>query len=306
MRITPAVKVILIINIVFYVLSYWVTPLFPLGGHGDWFVQFNALHPIGYSGFAVYQYLTYMFMHGGWWHLFFNMWSLMIFGNAVEQQVGTKRFVYYYLLCGVGSALINQLCTALGIIAPAQLVGASGAIYGVMAAAAIFFPNARLFIIPIPFPIKLKYLVGFYTVVEMYMGIVSVDGVAHFAHLGGILVGIAILFWWRMQDKKLQKRGRENYWTTSTSSQSHYEKEEGLWEKLKQFFVGKRQPKMRVTNVREANYADHMYNERKRQESDEIDRILDKIRRNGYQNLSESEKATLFNASKRKQEEQGR
>ncbi|MBQ9664857.1 MAG: rhomboid family intramembrane serine protease [Bacteroidaceae bacterium] len=306
MRITPAVKVILIINIVFYVLSYWVTPLFPLGGHGDWFVQFNALHPIGYSGFAVYQYLTYMFMHGGWWHLFFNMWSLMIFGNAVEQQVGTKRFVYYYLLCGVGSALINQLCTALGIIAPAQLVGASGAIYGVMAAAAFFFPNARLFIIPIPFPIKLKYLVGFYTVVEMYMGIVSVDGVAHFAHLGGILVGIAILFCWRMQDKKQQKRGRENYWTTSTSNQSHYEKEEGLWEKLKQFFVGKRQPKMRVTNVREANYADHMYNERKRQESDEIDRILDKIRRNGYQNLSESEKATLFNASKRKQEEQGR
>ena len=306
MRITPAVKVILIINIVFYVLSYWVTPLFPLSGHGDWFVQFNALHPIGYSGFAVYQYLTYMFMHGGWWHLFFNMWSLMIFGNAVEQQVGTKRFVYYYLLCGVGSALINQLCTALGIIAPAQLVGASGAIYGVMAAAAFFFPNARLFIIPIPFPIRLKYLVGFYTVVEMYMGIVSVDGVAHFAHLGGILVGIAILFCWRMQDKKQQKRGRENYWTTSTSNQSHYEKEEGLWEKLKQFFVGKRQPKMRVTNVREANYADHMYNERKRQESDEIDRILDKIRRNGYQNLSESEKATLFNASKRKQEEQGR
>ena len=306
MRMTPAVKVILIINIVFYVLSYWVTPLFPLGGHGDWFVQFNALHPIGYSGFAVYQYLTYMFMHGGWWHLFFNMWSLMIFGNAVEQQVGTKRFVYYYLLCGVGSALINQLCTALGIIAPAQLVGASGAIYGVMAAAAFFFPNARLFIIPIPFPIKLKYLVGFYTVVEMYMGIMSVDGVAHFAHLGGILVGIAILFCWRMQDKKQQKRGRENYWTTSTSNQSHYEKEEGLWEKLKQFFVGKRQPKMRVTNVREANYADHMYNERKRQESDEIDRILDKIRRNGYQNLSESEKATLFNASKRKQEEQGR
>ena len=306
MRITPAVKVILIINIVFYVLSYWVTPLFPLGGHGDWFVQFNALHPIGYSGFAVYQYLTYMFMHGGWWHLFFNMWSLMIFGNAVEQQVGTKRFVYYYLLCGVGSALINQLCTALGIIAPAQLVGASGAIYGVMAAAAFFFPNARLFIIPIPFPIKLKYLVGFYTVVEMYMGIVSVDGVAHFAHLGGILVGIAILFCWRMQDKKQQKRGRENYWTTSTSNQSHYEKEEGLWEKLKQFFVGKRQPKMRVTNVREANYADHMYNERKRQESDEIDRILDKIRRNVYQHLSESEKATLFNASKRKQEEQGR
>ena len=138
MRMTPAVKVILIINIVLYALAYWFTPMVPLDGHTDWFLNFNALHPIGGSGFAIYQYLTYMFMHGGWWHLFFNMWSLMIFGNAVEQQVGTKRFVWYYLLCGIGAALVNQFMTWVGIINPAQLVGASGAIYGVMAAAAFF------------------------------------------------------------------------------------------------------------------------------------------------------------------------
>ncbi|MBQ6965241.1 MAG: rhomboid family intramembrane serine protease [Bacteroidaceae bacterium] len=296
---TPAVKVILIVNIVFYVLTYWITPLFPLDGHSDWFLNFNALHPIGTGRFALHQYITYMFMHGGWWHLFFNMWSLMIFGNAVEQQVSTKRFVYYYLLCGVGSALINQLCTLMGIIYPAQLVGASGAIYGVMAAAAFFFPNAKLFIIPIPFPIKLKYLVGFYTLVEMFLGITSVDGVAHFAHLGGILVGIVILFLWRAQEKKRSRGDMGNYWTTSTGYNTHYDKEEGWWDKVKKFFVGKRQPKMRVTNVRETNYEDHAYNERKRQESDEIDKILDKIRKNGYQNLSDIEKATLFNASKR-------
>ena len=272
--------------------------MIPLNGHDDWFLNFNALHPIGSQGFAIYQYLTYMFMHGGWWHLFFNMWSLMIFGNAVEQQIGTKRFWIYYLLCGVGAALVNQLITWMGIINPAQLVGASGAIYGVMAAAAFFFPNAKLFIIPIPFPIKLKYLVGFYTLVEMYMGITSIDGVAHFAHLGGILVGAIILFIWKAQDKQRSQRNNYHYYSSSTSD-SHYDKEEGLWGKMKKGFGGKRTPKMRVTNVRETNYADHQYNEQKRQDNEEIDRILDKIRKNGYQNLSESEKTTLFNASKK-------
>ena len=296
---TPAVKVILIINIVFYILTYWITPLFALDGHSDWFLNFNALHPIGYSGFAIYQYITYMFMHGGWWHLFFNMWSLMIFGNAVEQQVGTSRFYFYYLMCGIGSALVNQLCTFIGIIPPSQLVGASGAIYGVMAAAAFFFPNAKLFIIPIPFPIKLKYLVGFYTLVEMYLGITSIDGVAHFAHLGGILIGAIILFIWKMQEKKHAQHSHNNYWSSSSTYDSHYDKDEGLWEKLKKNFTSKRTPKMRVTNVRETNYADHEYNRKKMQENEEIDRILDKIRKNGYQNLSDSEKAMLFNASKK-------
>ena len=300
MRMTPSVKVILIINVVFYVLTYWITPFFALDGHTDWFLNFNALHPIGYGGFAIYQYITYMFMHGGWWHLFFNMWSLMIFGNAVEQQVGTRRFWFYYLTCGIGSALVNQFITYLGIIPPSQLVGASGAIYGVMAAAAFFFPNARLFIIPIPVPIKLKYLVGFYTLVEMYLGITSIDGVAHFAHLGGILVGAIILFVWHMQQKNQTQQGG-GYYRNATSSynSSHYDKEEGLWDKLKKGFGGKRTPKMRVTNVRETNYADHEYNRKKVQDNEEIDRILDKIRKNGYQNLSDSEKATLFNASKR-------
>lgn len=301
MRLTPAVKTIIIINIVFYLLTYWVTPFVSLGGHPDWFMNFNALHPMGSPGFVVQQYLTYMFMHGGWWHLFFNMWSMMIFGCAVEQVLGTKKFWIYYLLCGVGSALVHQVITLLGIIGPAQLVGASGAIYGVMAAAAFFFPDNKLFIIPIPFPIKLKYLVGFYTVVEMYMGLTSVDGVAHFAHLGGILVGVILLLWWRWQGKKRSQRRNDSYWTTSTSYSSGYEKDKSVWTKLKEMVFKPRTPKMRVTTINDTNAADHEYNARKKQESDEIDRILDKIRKNGYQNLSESEKATLFDASKRMQ-----
>lgn len=305
MNLTPAVKTILIINIVFYALTYWITPMFPLAGHSDWFMNFNALHPIRHDAFSAYQYLTYMFMHGGWWHLFFNMWSLLIFGCAVEQMLGTKRFWAYYLICGIGSALVNQLITFMGIIYPAQLVGASGAIYGVMAAAAYFFPNNKLFIIPIPFPIKLKYLVGFYTVIEMYSGITSVDGVAHFAHLGGILVGIILLLIWKANDKKKARRNN-NYWTSSSSYSSNYDKNagNGVWSMIKEKISGSRKPKMRVTeytssNTNDTNAADHAYNQRRRQDSEEIDRILDKIRKNGYQNLTDEEKAKLFDASKR-------
>lgn len=298
MRLLPAVKTILIINIVFYALTYWITPMFSLGGYTDWFLNFNALHPVQSPAFALYQYLTYMFMHGGWWHLFFNMWSLMIFGNSVEQVLGTKRFWVYYIVCGIGAAVIHQIISFLGIVPPAQLVGASGAIYGTMAAAAFYFPNAQLFIIPIPFPIKLKYLVGFYTIAEMYMGITSVDGVAHFAHLGGILVGVILLFMWKKKDAKKSNNG--GYWTSS-SSYDHYEKEDGFFTKLKETFSGSKKPKMRVvkTSVSDTNAADHEYNARKKQENDEIDRILDKIRKNGYESLSEEEKKRLFDASNR-------
>lgn len=303
MRITPAVKIILIVNIVFFALSELICPMFPLGGYTDWFTAFNALHPIGSSNFAIYQYVTYMFMHGGWMHLFFNMWSLMIFGNSVEMQVGTKRFVYYYLICGIGSALVNQFMSFLGIIPQNILVGASGAIYGVMAAAAYYFPNAKLFIIPIPFPIKLKWLVAFYTAFEMYNGFMSVDGVAHFAHLGGIFVGAVILIIWKHMDNATSGRRRWNSSYSSSGSSysrtgSSYDTGETLVDRLKNIFKKERKPKMTVHSVRETNYQDHEYNSKKKARDEEIDRILDKIRQSGYQNLSDEEKRTLFDASK--------
>ncbi len=316
MQLTPAVKVILIINIVFYALTYWITPMFPLGGHIDWFENFNALHPIGYPGFNVLQYVTYMFMHGGWWHLFFNMWSLWLFGPAVEMRVGTKRFTYYYLLCGIGSALTHQIISFFGIIPPSILVGASGAIYGLMAAAAYYFPHTKLFIIPIPVPIKLKYLVAFYTIFEMYQGITSIDGVAHFAHFGGIVVGSIIIIIWRLLGRKStngwdgrQSSGYSSYSYSSSSgdegyTSSHYDKGTSGGSFFSRLFRSKKEPKITVHSAREANYADHEYNMRKNEERVEIDRILDKVRESGYQNLTAEEKATLFNASKKMQEKE--
>jgi membrane associated rhomboid family serine protease len=279
MQMTPAVKAILIINIVFYAMT-WL-----LGGQTGWFMNFNALHPIGTGGFAIYQYVTYMFMHGGWWHLFFNMWSLMIFGNAVEHQLGTGRFVWYYLMCGIGAALINQFCTMLGVIPPSLLVGASGAIYGVMAAAAYFFPTAKLFIIPIPFPIKAKWLIVGYIAIELFSALQSSgDGVAHMAHLGGMLFGFLLIRYWQKHPGSSQSFGRS--------------KGMEFFENMKRRFDERQQKSNMHAEPTGRRETDAEYNARKRQNQEEIDAILDKIRRSGYDSLTKEEKQKLFDQSR--------
>lgn len=266
MRFTPAVRALLIANLVFYVLAYWITPLIPLQGHSEWFVQFNALYPLRTQQFSIYQYITYMFVHGGFMHLFFNMWQLIIFGPVVEQIYGTRRFAIYYFLCGIASALANQVCVELGIVYPALVIGASGAIYGVMAAAAFNFPNATMYIIPIPFPIKLKWLVVGFLAWDLITGVSRPDGVAHFAHLGGAVAGLAIVFFWKYQKSMPQLR---------------------------------RKPKMTVSYG--GNHAaDYSYNERRKAENDAIDRILDKVKQGGYNSLTAEEKQQLFDASTRR------
>ena len=292
MRFTPVIKTLLIINLVFYALTFWITPMFPLDGYRDWFMNFNQLYPINSPGFHWYQFITYMFMHGGWWHLFFNMWSLMIFGNAVEEVLGSKRFAIYYLLCGIGSAAFHQLFAILGIVGFASVVGASGAIYGVMAAAAFYFPDAKMFIIPFPFPIKLKWLVALFAGYDLFSGLTSMDGVAHFAHIGGLVIGLVILFYWKYKDANRRSSG--DYWTTSGSYDSD---DDSLFGKIKEAFRSK--PKMTVVKNAGDRKSDYEYNERKKAHNDEIDRILDKVRKGGFENLTEDEKRTLFDASKR-------
>ena len=298
MRMTPAVKVILIINVVLYVMAYWITPMVPMDGHPDWFLNANALHPLGGEGFAIYQYLTYMFMHGGWWHLFFNMWSLMIFGNAVEQQVGTKRFWLYYLLCGIGAALVNQCMTWVGLINPAQLVGASGAIYGVMGAAAFFFPNAKLFIIPIPFPIKAIYFVFFYIALEVIEFLSIKDGIAHLAHLGGMLFGWLLMLYWKHNKSK----DINNWKQTKSHSGGSTSKNGNIfgWGTKQTTHSASSQDTSYSTTAgpsapHQDAYAD---NARKKEAARVIDEILDKIRKDGWDSLSKEEQQKIIDASK--------
>lgn len=292
MKITPVIKTLLIINLVFFLIGC-ATEM--LSGF-DWFTAFNALYPVGSSNFVFYQYLTYMFVHANFWHLFFNMWQLMIFGPAIEQVYGSKRTAFYYVLCGLGSAATHQICALLGIIDYSIVLGASGAIYGIMAAAAFNFPNAQMFIIPIPFPIKLKWLVAAFCAYDLFAGLQGTDKTAHFAHLGGLAVGLAILLFWKWWDKNHVQTN--DYWTSSSSSSSYDKgKKSSFVDKMKESF--KKKPKMTIVKNSGERQADYEYNERKKAHNEEIDRILDKVRKGGFESLSEDEKRTLFDASKR-------
>lgn len=300
MQLTPVAKTILIINLVFFVIQYLAEGL----TGSDWFTNMNALYAFGDPRLLPHQYITYMFLHSGFWHLFFNMWQLVIFGGAVEQTYGPKRFAIYYLLCGIGSALANQLCSYFGIIYPAAVIGASGALYGVMVAAAFNFPNVKMYIWPIIFfPIKLKWLVAGFALLDLSNGLKGGDNVAHFAHLGGLFVGLIILLWWRYSDKRRSHFSGNTYWTHASSTYDTYDKgdQSSFADKVKSAFgMGKEKKKADMHVVNGGSHtANYEYNQRRKQRNEEIDRILDKVRTGGFDNLTEDEKRTLFDASKR-------
>ncbi len=240
------VKNLLIINGLFFLAKYSV-PL--LGVDINHYLSlYNVLSP----NFMPHQVVTHMFMHGGFFHLLFNMYALWLFGTSLENVWGPKRFLIFYMVCGLGAALlylgvdfattypmyqeavaagipINELAnidmrTSSGVskinelareydpnndfieslyiklITPA--VGASGAVFGVLLAFGMLFPNTRLMLIFIPVPIKAKYFVIFYGIVELALGIGSVSGnwsdnVAHFAHVGGMLFGFILIKLWQ-------------------------------------------------------------------------------------------------------------
>ena len=182
-----------------------------------------GLHFFMASDFRPWQLLTYMFMHGNFSHLFFNMFALWMFGNTLENIWGTKRFLLFYILCGLGAGLMQEgvqyieYVTKLsqyqnvnmgGSIIPMgqylnymTTVGASGAIYGLLLAFGMMFPNSMIYLYFLV-PIKAKWFVIGYAVIELLTGIFyTSDGVAHFAHLGGMLVGLVILLIWKKKGR---------------------------------------------------------------------------------------------------------
>ncbi len=222
MNIPPVTKNLIIINILFFFGA--------LVGErqGINLDDYLGLHFFLASDFNLAQFFTYMFMHANFSHIFFNMFALYMFGRILEQVWGPKRFLFYYILCGVGAGLIQEgvqyIHYALelsaydrvnlggGMIIPMETylnmmntVGASGAIYGILLAFGMLFPNERLFIFPLPMPIKAKYFVIGYAVLELALGISNnaSNNVAHFAHLGGMLFGFILIMYWK-------KKGRDN------------------------------------------------------------------------------------------------
>ena len=181
-----------------------------------------GLHLFLAEDFMPLQIVTYMFMHGGFTHLLFNMFTMFMFGRVLEQVWGAKRFLVFYMATGIGAGLVQEVVQyvyfqtslsmyegvslAPGLVIPMAeylnlwtTVGASGAIYGILMAFAMTFPNERMFVIPIPFPIKAKYFVLIFGAIELLSGLSPRmgDNVAHFAHLGGMVFGLLLILYWR-------------------------------------------------------------------------------------------------------------
>ncbi len=157
-----------------------------------------ALWPIGpeNSPFMPWQLLTYGFLHGDLMHIFFNMFGLWMFGRELELLMGSKRFLIYFFTCVVGAGLIQLIVAgSSGVVYPT--VGASGGVFGILLAYALTFPNRTVMLIFPPIPMKAKYFVVFYGLLELYFGVSgTMPGVAHFAHLGGMLFGFLLLKYW--------------------------------------------------------------------------------------------------------------
>jgi membrane associated rhomboid family serine protease len=291
MNIPPIIKGLLLINIAAYIID----ELF-----GNQLSLIFGLYYFAHPNFGIWQLFTYMFMHGGFMHLFFNMFALWMFGRIMEQTWGPKKMIIYYLICGLGAGLTQELGQSIGLIEPyARTIGASGAVYGILLAFGMTYPNERLFVIPIPFPIKAKYFVGFYAALELMECLTMKDGVAHAAHLGGMLFGALLIILWKRKASRNSYYQGQSFWSQTTTYDSYDKGEDSFFDKLTGMFKNKKPKGPKMTVSYGNRQADYKYNEEKKKNDEEIDRILDKVRRGGYSCLTEDEKKTLFDASKR-------
>lgn len=227
-RIPTITKNLIIINFI-----VWLATMVLSSRVGFDIEKFGALHYFEASDFNPVQLITYMFMHADFTHFFFNMFALFMFGTTIERTLGQTRFLFYYISCGLGAAIIQEItwyftwesiftmplanqnaisleemsqaiaqAQAMGIDMPFlnQLltVGASGAVYGILLAFGMIFPNQPIYMMFIPVPIKAKYFVIGYGAIELLYGLsMANDGVAHFAHLGGMLFGLLMILYWK-------------------------------------------------------------------------------------------------------------
>jgi membrane associated rhomboid family serine protease len=191
----PVTRVILILNVVLFILDLLTKHLV---------AGYLALYSFGMESFRPYQLISHMFLHGSLGHIFFNMFGLFMFGKVLESVLGSKRFFTLYFLSGIGAAIL-QLAIYYFQQAPAIMIGASGAIFGILAAFTMMFPNVELMIIFFPVPIKAKYIVPIYAVLELFFGIARFEGdnIAHFAHLGGAIVGFILIMVWKRNQFKI-------------------------------------------------------------------------------------------------------
>lgn len=313
MRTIPTVtKNLLLINAIAFVASMVIPGINDVGG----------LHFFLAKDFHLYQLVTYMFLHAGFMHILFNMFALWMFGCVIENVWGPKKFLFYYLSCGIGAGLIQEIAQFVqfyvvlssgnpdvaamqlisdsftGLPEPIALqlnawttIGASGAVYAILLAFGMTFPNERIFIFPLPMPIKAKWFVMFYAALSLFNTLSSPgDGVAHAAHLGGMIFGFLMIRYWNSHpdaryDRSSGRQFFENLKRNFDSHRSGGTRSKGKWGEDGQ-----------AGNDR-AREDDWEYNARKKANQEEVDRILDKIRKSGYDSLTKEEKKKLFDSS---------
>jgi len=282
----PVIKNLLIINVIVFLVTMLAQEVAIDNMHiitwKDVIFRWFALNPLGEgNNFQVWQLITYQFLHGGFSHILFNMLGLWMFGIEIEHIWGSRKFLYFYLLCGVVAGLFNLFLTPLLGELPAPTVGASGAIYGVLIAFALFFPNRYIFLYFF-IPVKAKYLIGFFVILEFFM-VNSGGNVAHLAHLGGALAGFVFILLDSKSNVDLKAMFRRNTFQQKASSNP---------------FGKISNPFKKKSDAQEAEFYE-LEDGQRNISQEEIDEILDKISHSGYQNLTDQEKRVLFEASKK-------
>lgn len=213
----------------------------------------GGLHYYSAHSFHWWQPLTYMFLHADISHILFNMLAVWMFGATLENAWGSRRYLIYYLVCGVGAAIIQECVWSMMPFHPLQLeflntIGASGAVFGILFAFGWLFPDTPMFILFIPIPIRARTIVIIYALVELFAGMgnmmgTHIDNVAHFAHLGGMLFGWLLLLYWR-----------HNNWREPGSSE--------WWLKIKQVFREVFNCHQRLDSTKDKDYDKYHYHKR--------------------------------------------
>ncbi len=289
----PVLKTLLILNVSVFALQFFIFP----SSINHLLMKFFALWPITGTNllepgsFWPWQLITYQFMHSlsTFLHVGFNMFALWMFGAELENMWGSKKFLFYYLLCGIGAGVIHLFISPL-FNEPLPTIGASGAVYGILLAFGLTFPNRSIFMFPFFIPIPAKIFVIIFAAIELIAGLSGRDGIAHFAHLGGAFTGFILL-------RFAERWGIYRFFEKFFKSDAHY----------RSYFSQKYTEEPKPTRVKWVSRNDEEFERSKdtviingEQITQQlIDEILDKISVSGYQNLTEREKKILFELSQR-------
>ncbi len=276
MGLTPGVKILIIANAAVYVLQTLLGGGMTgrIGPMTDWlgFIPQNAIF-----GLEIWRFFTYMFLHGGMMHIGFNMLALWMFGGQIEARWGQRTFLTYYVICGLGGAVTYGLFNLIGFSSFVPMIGASGAVYGILLAYGLTFPNSIMLMMMI-FPMKAKYVVMIYGLIALMSSATGADGgVAHLAHLGGMVTGFLFL---KLTIPSL---------SAGVNMGGNLG---GAWKR----WQTKRRMKVVRPKSKPGNGSAPKPNGGKKSE---IDTILDKISREGLQSLTDAEQETLRRAGRK-------